>query len=653
MFIKDGAWGSTCSKKRFGVYFLVYAVLIGIFILTSTIAAALPENKSFVKNAQRSVSRISGENPTRYMLHHGKQNCPVLWGAILDDFTDCLILNCMLHYGKCGDGSFKAAMQNNILYKENDSKEIYWRERNIGAMLKYPDLKQPDTVSSPYSRYWFGTSAWVRISHYLFSLHYIYSIIGVTVLLLTFLVFNEIVRNCGKTAGIAFVFLMGCLNFYVCFQSLQYSPVFIIALLGIYLGLYIQRKDYKCFNINLLLFMLGMICAYFDLLTTPLITAMLPLFFLRGKKTYIESEKPYGFCLKKLGAAKIALSILFVLAVGAGAGSLAAVAVAKHKTIDLNFDFKNNGKACSLSVDYCSGSKWSTVNYGKVESGMIKVVIPAEKVEAFKLKFNDISGQMSIRNLHVEGRKFYEAFRFGKPQTSNVDKVAFVNRTNTLNCEFSRPANAVFEWNPGFTMRHKKISYISRVFIAVAAMLIGCVLVMFGLAADRKLLFKQAVIWFENWLLPAVTWLIGYAASWGTKLLIADYFAGKFLSSLAAIRFRSSSSANAMGGPFVRFEALSDSINELFGVNRILCIFIIAFTVLMLLKNIYGVYRKQQRFDFNTFIGFLCYAAIPVAFVLFFANHSQIHVHMAYRNISIAFVALFLALTASFNKVKE
>ncbi|MBR7144567.1 MAG: hypothetical protein IKD10_06445 [Lentisphaeria bacterium] len=634
-------------KNRFFGYFAVYAILIGVFILVSTIAAFLPENKAFVKNAQKSVSRISGEDLTRYILFHGKHNCPMLWGALLDDFTDCLILNCALNYGKNGDGSFKSAMQNNILYKTCPNPEVNWREKNIGAMVKYPDLQQPNTASAPYSRYWFGTSALVKISHYLFSLQYIYSILGVTVLLLTFLVFNEIVKKSGNIYGIAFVFLMGGLNFYVCFQSLQYSPVFIIALAGIYI---FRSKTGKCCNINLFLFILGMICAYFDLLTTPLITALLPLFFLRGKKPYIQTEKPYGLCLKKLGAVKVILSIFFIAAVGAGAGFWAVGKAAKGKTIDLNFELKSS-TPCNLSVAYCSGKTWQNIDYGKVKDGKIKVVIPAKRLKAFKLKFDDAAGSISIKDLHIEGRKFYRAYLFGKPQENNADKTVFAD--NTLNCQFSKSTDAVLGWTPDFTIRHKKNSYGSSVFIAVVSMLISCLLVMFALAADRKLLFKQSVIWFENYLLPAVMWLVGYAASWGTKLLIADCFAGKFLSSLEAIRFRSSSSAYAMSDQFVRFEALSNSVHEFFGINRILCIFVIVLTVLLLIKNIYGVYRKQQCFDFKVFAGFLCYAAIPVAFVLFFANHSQVHVHMAYRNIAIAFIALFLALTASFHKVEE
>lgn len=152
--------------------------------------------------------------------------------------------------------------------------------------------------------------------------------------------------------------------------------------------------------------------------------------------------------------------------------------------------------------------------------------------------------------------------------------------------------------------------------------------------------------------MPAVVWLLGYAASWGTKLLIADCFAGKLFSAWEAVALRSSA-VGAAGKHFDRIEAVGTNFREFFTVNRMIFIFIAVLTVIVILKQLYKVYCKQQKFDFNIFAGFCSYSLIPLAFIFVLANHSQIHAFMVYRNITLVVIALFLALTTCFSKKEE
>ena len=632
--------------KKIGIYAAVYAGLILLFVLLSTTAASLPANKKFNKNAQESVSRISGKNASRFLLYNGVKNYPLVWGAYLDDFTDALILNCALGYHKTGENAFNSAMQNYICY--TDSKQ--WREKNIDAMKNYPEIRQ-DNVR-PYSRYWFGSSAIVKIAHYLFSLRHLYSLLGTAVLLLIFGVFSEVLKSCGRTCAVAFVLLMGGLNFYVCFQSLQYSPVFIIALAGVWSGLYMQRKNFKYFDRNLHLFCLGMLCAYFDLLTAPLLTVFLPLFFMQDKTSKQDLPSTGGNPPDvKKRRWKLALSAIAVIVIGGIAFCSSAGDLRKGKTLDLIFDLDSNGKPCDLFVSYKTGSKVKSVTAGKVASGKVKVVLPAKRIESFALNLQSVSDEnIRISNLCVSGRRVYANYELGKATADKTTEVKIAG--NAVTVKLKKSEKTVISWKPDFTLRCKKTSYGKVIFVPLLAMALEGLAAGFICCSNKKSLLKQAVRWFNSWMLPAAFWLLGYAASWGTKLLIADCLSGKFLSSWQSIVLRSSS-ADPTGIEFSRFDAVKTNFGEFFEINRMIFIFTVIIAVALLVRKLYGIYRKKLYFDFRTFVGYCCYALVPIAFVICLANHSQIHAFMVYRNISLVIIALFLALTASFNKIEE
>ena len=435
------------SGKYLSYFVICYILAMGIFIGLGYIAAALPPTKSFCKNAKKTISYISGKKSTRSLLQAGKNNNLYLHGVVLDDFTDTLILNNAFCYGKNGDSAFKSAMQNTIFYSNHDkSKE--WRLQHTAALFNYPEVSGRP---SPYNRYWFGTSVIVKIAHYFSSSRTIYSWFGYIVVFLIFAVFAELLKFHEKMKAWAFLLFMMMLHFYACFQSFQYSPAFIIALGGTLIGLHAERKKYQFLNKYLLLFCLGMLCAYFDLLTTPLLTAFTPLLFMSKGENNVQDKTQI------------------------------------------------------------------TVTVG------------------WKL--------------------------------------------------------------------------------------------------------------FVEWGVAPVCWLVGYVASWGTKLLIADYFNGCFLSNWERILLRSSSESQHIEA-FSRWSAIAKNWQTFYDLNRVVFCIVLMIAACILCWQIWHVIKKRKQFDCKKFAGYCCYALVPICFIFIMANHSRIHYWMTYRNISIAVTALFLSLSA-------
>lgn len=253
--------------KKFSVYVLIYFSLIAVFIGLLTVCAALPRTKLFEKNMKHSSKDLT-VNGDYY--HSG--------GVRMDNYTDSLILN--IAYGWDPRSPFDSAVRAVYsYYTEPGEKGV----RDLQYLVE--GQQQCKRKKYFYWRYWFGQSAIIKIMHYAMSLKKLYAFIGFISMSLLFLCCLQTLNHCGKLEAFSLFILLGLCNFHAFFLSLQYYPVIWIGLGGL---LFLFRKD----NLTLrgpVFFTLGMLTAYFDLLTAPVLTLGIPALIICGKDLHRET----------------------------------------------------------------------------------------------------------------------------------------------------------------------------------------------------------------------------------------------------------------------------------------------------------------------------------------------------------------------------
>lgn len=132
-----------------------------------------------------------------------------------------------------------------------------------------------------YFRYWMGDIPILRFL-FIFMNYTGIRYLNIFVIFMLFLLVNiQLAKKFTTAYAMLFSFALMTIHFWIFPLSLQYSPVYIIAMLAIISLLYLDSQKKLTSNLILVFFfVIGSVTNYFDLLTAPLITFALPFFVL-------------------------------------------------------------------------------------------------------------------------------------------------------------------------------------------------------------------------------------------------------------------------------------------------------------------------------------------------------------------------------------
>ncbi len=262
----------------------IYFGLVGFFVLALTLVYALPRGP-VIENLGRSLPLLERE---------GLYPAPVLEDSalMLDNFTDALMLN--MAASRAGANPLEAALLTLNAGEATDT---------IAGLRKTVSGKPP---SEPYTRYWHGYQLLLRPALLFLSLgdiRYLNMIVFAVALLSTVLLMRS---RLGLSGVWAFALALLLSGFYVVPLSLQFSSVGYLMLAGVAAVLLVaDKKRFQHMDIELF-FVVGMLTAFFDLLTAPLLTLGMPLVALvalRSRETPARTVREDALLIAKLSLA--------------------------------------------------------------------------------------------------------------------------------------------------------------------------------------------------------------------------------------------------------------------------------------------------------------------------------------------------------------
>ena len=151
-------------------------------------------------------------------------------------------------------------------------------EDNPVTCLKHVSIKA-ELPEHEYSRYWFGTSAVLRVFLLFFDLYYIRYIFLVILFALFIVLMAKIAKEYNVLAAIVYAFVLLNIGFITLGFSLQYLPNTLITLIASIVIAYNYKKEKFNKYIPYLFLVIGTLTGYFDLLTYPLVTFGIPFLF--------------------------------------------------------------------------------------------------------------------------------------------------------------------------------------------------------------------------------------------------------------------------------------------------------------------------------------------------------------------------------------
>jgi hypothetical protein len=233
----------------------IYLLLLAVFVLALTIVYALPQ-QSIPPHLTASVNVLGGESPFPLIRSYAYK---------LDNSTDALML----------DTTFRQPSDSPLVAAMASTKELSPTGDTVAALAQ----TATGTRLSPghYSYYWSGYQVVLRPLVILFDYSQIRALNTVALLLVSAAVLLLLGNVAGWKAVVSFVAALLVCGFFMAAWSLQYANMTyltLFAMLAVLLALRrdsLERFDWEIF------FVTGMLAAFFDLLTVPLLTLGLPL----------------------------------------------------------------------------------------------------------------------------------------------------------------------------------------------------------------------------------------------------------------------------------------------------------------------------------------------------------------------------------------
>lgn len=254
--------------KRISKIILLFLIMI-IFLTVLLVIVNLIPRKYIEKNVVESIPVFikEGYYPQIKYAHN----------YLLDNYTDALMLDTAYSIDSSEPLKSTILMRRNYRSEQNlQLREKQQDEENeLPIHFLIENINETNETYFQYSRYWHGYIAYLRPLLIFFNYSQIRIIlISVIIILSLILVYLSYKKN-NKYLAVATITMLVSSSFWVIGLSLQYTAVYLIALISsIYILIRNKIKDLGC-----LFLIIGMLTSFFDLLTTPIITLGIPLVF--------------------------------------------------------------------------------------------------------------------------------------------------------------------------------------------------------------------------------------------------------------------------------------------------------------------------------------------------------------------------------------
>ena len=268
-----------CSAAKHTAVFAVVLFLLWLLLFLS----ALIPNDAIQDNMEKSANTFK-EHSTYEFVNGNSFN------SISDYYADALWLNIAWNIGE--GNSLKSVIQTDYYDGEGLGE-------NAGLYLTITENKAPNT---DYTRYWHGTSMFIRLGHLFTDVEGIKLIGFIAFLLLAGLTLFILARKRHWDLAVMLALSLAAVQIWNIRLSMEYQPAFILAFMLIPLFLALERRGEKWLTV--LSVISGTAVAFFDFLTTETVTILLPLALViavRTKENRLGSLKENLLLLLKCG----------------------------------------------------------------------------------------------------------------------------------------------------------------------------------------------------------------------------------------------------------------------------------------------------------------------------------------------------------------
>lgn len=285
------------------IFILIIMVILGMFLL---IVTANISKESIEENVKESAQILLEEGDSKmtpsFVWNSKYQNDKVFQ----HNHTDAIMINIVysVDTNNILEGIMKARRNyipgvTQTIHKDTNGNLMFYGNFSMPNELLLTVNKNPEIPSYEYARYWHGYMVILRPLLVFFNITQIRVILFAILGFLIFLLILKIFRKFNIILGILVLLAFVGMNFFAWGAVIQGMLVMIIALFVTVLVAYGIIDD---LNINMALFITGICTAFFDFLTTPLITFLFPVLIYnlfdeedRTVKDTIMNLISYGF----------------------------------------------------------------------------------------------------------------------------------------------------------------------------------------------------------------------------------------------------------------------------------------------------------------------------------------------------------------------
>lgn len=259
--------------KAFFKYLLLYVLLI-VLMLGSLVLVSFIPKESIRKNTRRSALALYYEGEKVYFNSLGRK-------LYDDNSSDAIMFN--LTYTIDEENKLESIIKARRNFVPGVTKEIIPDtvgnlpfESNRFSMTKefLNTIEGKNQTVFEYGRYWHGYIVILRILLCFFNVTVIRLITQLTIIILLILLMYYLAKNSSwKLSALLFISFVA-IDLFVWTYTIHGKFIVIIALL---ISIFIANKKINNKNFNMWLFISGALTAYLDLLTTPILSVLLPI----------------------------------------------------------------------------------------------------------------------------------------------------------------------------------------------------------------------------------------------------------------------------------------------------------------------------------------------------------------------------------------
>lgn len=275
--------------KTFLKYFLLYIIITVIFLSSLIIVSYIP--KDAIKDNVRESAEIMVKEG------EGKSFKSLARTVFNDNSTDAIMLN--LTYTIDEENRLESIIKARRNFVPGITEEIkndmvgdlpHESETYLMTQELLDTVNGKKQVSYEYTRYWHGYIVILRILLVLFDITTIRWITQIILISLIVILMYYLKRNSSWKVSISLLLSFIATDLFVWIYTIQGMYVMIIA---VAISVFIANKKINEKNINIWLFISGALTAYFDFLTTPLVSILLPIIVytsVNNNETNIKKE---------------------------------------------------------------------------------------------------------------------------------------------------------------------------------------------------------------------------------------------------------------------------------------------------------------------------------------------------------------------------